>query len=820
MAHKQLFYLAMKRNLWLFLLFCSLPVWGQQRSFRPLVEENKVWYNTFAPCFSRNSYKTRYVMAGDTLIGQFTYKKVQVQPFCDRYFFVRETDTCYGSQNSIQNPRAISGTGSFTYSLQPNDTMESMLYFRQSSFIIQHGNYVFRNGVFQFKYHRNYPLLMNPFQTSLPFPVISHNYFVYPYVYDSWIESVGSGRILDYNFKRFVSFDHYIVNCVTVNDSLLYANGPPNCPDYVADISFSGVCLGDTTRIELHACVELDSVIWELPGQAPQKLGGQVSYQDIFMAQAGDYPIKVTTYYQGTAMVIEKYLEIRSRIAPFSLGPDLNVCGNNAQITSPVSASYYEWSNYDTSKTLNVPGPGKYWLTVGHYGCLTQSDTIEVNFYGQPDVKVPQELELCPNDSIELDAYGGFYNNANCSYAWSNGNSSRFTNYRDSGWHSLRIYNQACADTGYFHITHLPLPRGFTSDSLLVCSAAKVTIHSPDSVMIWGSLSDTQFQVPVDTLFQVEISNGLCRISDSIRVLNAEIQAPFDTLALALCPGDSLELNLDSLAPYRFLWSDGSTEQKRMLFAQQNRLLQLDLSDRACQKSVWVNLRVHPKIPPLFPDTPYVICPMSELRLAIPSPFEVSYAGFTYSDSLLIQQAGNHRILVQDLEACIDQQVVSVRAIAPLPIYDSISCFEQVFKLPEPSGFVYSLPPIPDPAQGELRFSDAGTYRLYVQEQGCFFPVMNLELYPGCGLFIPSAFTPNKDGLNDAFEPETNGQYVELNIYDRWGSCIFRYAGTQPRWDGFHQGVACPAGLYLYELVTPYSRQSTRSYRGTLSLLR
>ncbi|MDX5320429.1 MAG: gliding motility-associated C-terminal domain-containing protein, partial [Bacteroidota bacterium] len=580
------------------------------------------------------------------------------------------------------------------------------------------------------------------------------------------------------------------------------------------------VCLGDTTRIELHACVDLDSVIWELPGQAPQKQGGQVSFMEIVITQAGDYPVKITSYYHGQALVIEKFLEIKPRIPPFSLGPDLNICGNQAQITSPVSASYYEWSTYDTSATLNIPGPGKYWLTLGHYGCLTQSDTIEIKFFNQPKVMVPMENKICPEDTLEFNAYAGNYLNANCQYSWSNGDTGITSNYQDSGWHHVIIANTVCADTGYFHITQLPRPNSFTTDTLVFCSSGDALIQSPDRFMHWNNMSDTVFLVPLDTLFIAEISNGYCSRWDSLRLLDGSIHKPFDTLHHALCLGDSLLLNLDSLNDYQFQWDDGSTHSSATLIADSTKLIRLDLSRWSCQETVWIALGISPIIPTLFPDTPYVLCPESDLRIAIPAPYTIRWSNQTYLDSLTFNLAGHYPIQIESAEGCKDTQVLSIQAISALPILDSLGCVEKEFILDAPVDFAYCHPAETFQENGKLHFVSAGTYEVFVEHQNCILPVLNLELFSDCDIYIPTGFSPNDDGLNDVFQPATAGQYAELRIYNRWGECVFDYTGYEPRWDGRFQDKACPDGFYAYVLYLPNSPASKKSHNGTISILR
>ena len=54
-------------------------------------------------------------------------------------------------------------------------------------------------------------------------------------------------------------------------------------------------------------------------------------------------------------------------------------------------------------------------------------------------------------------------------------------------------------------------------------------------------------------------------------------------------------------------------------------------------------------------------------------------------------------------------------------------------------------------------------------------------------LYIPNAFSPNGDGVNDYFQPygqNLDPNNYELSIYDRWGQLVFYTKDMNSRWDG------------------------------------
>ena len=70
-------------------------------------------------------------------------------------------------------------------------------------------------------------------------------------------------------------------------------------------------------------------------------------------------------------------------------------------------------------------------------------------------------------------------------------------------------------------------------------------------------------------------------------------------------------------------------------------------------------------------------------------------------------------------------------------------------------------------------------------------------------IFLPKAFTPNADGLNDTYGLSNVvylGEILSFEIFDRWGGQIFSGANAESAWDGTIQGKEAMPGGYLYKL--------------------
>jgi gliding motility-associated-like protein len=87
--------------------------------------------------------------------------------------------------------------------------------------------------------------------------------------------------------------------------------------------------------------------------------------------------------------------------------------------------------------------------------------------------------------------------------------------------------------------------------------------------------------------------------------------------------------------------------------------------------------------------------------------------------------------------------------------------------------------------------------QVVVSSNGCNEP----WTAPEPTLFIPAAFTPNGDGLNDDFGAVgTNISEYEIHIFDRWGEEVFTSVDLQKKWNGKYHENHLPGGIYVYQV--------------------
>lgn len=120
-----------------------------------------------------------------------------------------------------------------------------------------------------------------------------------------------------------------------------------------------------------------------------------------------------------------------------------------------------------------------------------------------------------------------------------------------------------------------------------------------------------------------------------------------------------------------------------------------------------------------------------------------------------------------------------------------------------------------------------GVYKIDIVDfYGCKTNLtFELKETPCCELFLPNAFTPNNDGLNDKFISNTTTDipHYNMRIYDRWGQAVFVSGNHDIGWDGndYRTNQPCDNAVYYYYLEYKCPVQNVLQIKkGEVTLLR
>lgn len=133
---------------------------------------------------------------------------------------------------------------------------------------------------------------------------------------------------------------------------------------------------------------------------------------------------------------------------------------------------------------------------------------------------------------------------------------------------------------------------------------------------------------------------------------------------------------------------------------------------------------------------------------------------------------------------------------------------------------------------------ESPTFTFPDQDSGTYTVCLHVETIYGCendichdvvingfsNIYVPNAFTPDGDGLNDFFKPELYGfteDDYNLMIFDRWGLLIYSTDSQSGSWNGQHKGQDCVEDAYVWKIkaVDKYNGEQ-KNFIGHVTLLR
>lgn len=124
--------------------------------------------------------------------------------------------------------------------------------------------------------------------------------------------------------------------------------------------------------------------------------------------------------------------------------------------------------------------------------------------------------------------------------------------------------------------------------------------------------------------------------------------------------------------------------------------------------------------------------------------------------------------------------------------------------------------------------SDSGTYEVtqFVENQyGCTDTISHLVIIQGVfNIYVPNAFTPDGDGINEYFRPMFQGEdplSYEFMVFDRWGQLIFRTDDVNKAWDGRYKNEPVQQDAYVWKVIVKDKyKLEKHEYVGHVTVLR
>ncbi|MDP4597048.1 MAG: gliding motility-associated C-terminal domain-containing protein [Crocinitomicaceae bacterium] len=543
---------------------------------------------------------------------------------------------------------------------------------------------------------------------------------------------------------------------------------------------------GDTTSVVFNP-----TVVYSTPGQ-----------YDVFL-YVTDSVCLITDTAQIQILVLDSIL--------LNLNDTINLCSSSPYLLSANTlgtANQFIWSEQnDYSNPLNLPQDstilvsqgGWYFCQAGNGFCSAQ-DSVFIAF----DVPLSASFQLA--DTIGCAPFSLVINNNSTltsSFLWVFGNgqldSTSFEPtivYSQPGTYtiSLTVIDSICQGTDQqsIQITVGPTLQITAPTAVFLCSSVDTllipTVVGAPTSIIWSSSAqflDTlnangQANLalidPQNAWYYVQASNAYCSASDSVQV----------TLAT-----DAFSLNGPNLvcaqAPF-----------------------DLQLSGAATAQSIaW--------------------SPLS--AITGPSNLASATAAISTSQYIYVEVLSAQNCLLQD------SIFVNVSALNPLAVVASAdptiilpNASSQLTGLPS-GNFTYTWTPTlglsnPSIANPQATIEQTTVFTLNVSDGLCTgSDTVLIKVFDSiCGapfVFIPNAFSPNKDGQNDKLY--VRGPFIEsfiFRVYDRWGELVWETTNLTEGWDGTFRGKLLDPDVYDYYLQATCVGGLENIIKGNVTLIR
>ncbi|MCU0423238.1 MAG: gliding motility-associated C-terminal domain-containing protein [Bacteroidia bacterium] len=189
--------------------------------------------------------------------------------------------------------------------------------------------------------------------------------------------------------------------------SQILALNQPTPLQKLPELTINNTCKGNITSFKLKYPEQLlfDSILWDF-GDTSFSINLASTHQ---YKTEGKFVVTFFWYVCKETYAIQDTIIITSP-PPFSLGNDTTLCfGDSLQLTGPLNASKYLWSNGENTAMIKVKKPGNYSLIADLNGCEIKS-SVTINFYQPITTALGDELGICDrtNEIVKLDSGPGF----------------------------------------------------------------------------------------------------------------------------------------------------------------------------------------------------------------------------------------------------------------------------------------------------------------------------------------------------------------------------------------------------------------------------
>ncbi|MEZ4963003.1 MAG: PKD domain-containing protein [Saprospiraceae bacterium] len=528
--------------------------------------------------------------------------------------------------------------------------------------------------------------------------------------------------------------------------------------------------------------------------------------------------------------------------------------GNQIVLDASTPNASYAWQDGTSGATFVTNTAGIYWVDIMIGGC-SQRDSFEVVSPSGLVLDLGPDTVLCDISSLSLDVTDG----AAVSYAWNNGSTSPNITLAAEGTYWVEVTDSiGCTVVDSLHLEFSSTPTiNLGADSTL-CHGQTLVLDATTSGASYNwqdGSADPLFIPAISGTYWVEIVVDGCAAADTVAV---EFLPPIlldDGVTSIACHGDcnggiTLTPSGGTGNTFSFIWDDGAAQDIRDSLCAGSYLV--TVTDAAgC--TVAETIQVPEPTPLAFGFEKLDLPCYGESSGAIQiiqqtggvPPYQFALDNGPFSTISLFDQldGGDYLAWLQDANGCLDS--TSIHIVEPMGFEVSAGA-DQLVRL----GQAVTLHGQVIPGFGQT-FSWAPTD--YLDCADCTDPTLlplETTLYTltatdpatGCtrsdsvlirveklrNVFVPNGYSPNADGINDAFTIFTGpdvDRVLELRVFDRWGELVFENYNFPPNnllygWDGRFMEKELEPAVFVYYAKVRFIDGFETSLKGDVTLVK
>ena len=495
-----------------------------------------------------------------------------------------------------------------------------------------------------------------------------------------------------------------------------------------------------------------------------------------------------------------------NNLAPtIQLGDSIFSCTNKIRILANVTNSNkVEWSvnsNFNpiisTNPTLEINQNNtlqKYYIKATSGFCVTTDSILVRKQNNFPKINLKDTLYICA-DSVRINADISNYDSLQWAttldfqHIISNALLFNLLQTNEKQTYYVKIFNAGCETIDslivFYNETQpnisLSSPANFCSDSVFAYAFAENYTESEwfdnrELTHLIGTTLTLQITQPIgEHWYYFRAKEKFCSAIDSIKLSNNTIKYSKPDINICIGNKATINLNVQTFLPYSIKWIINSdtinttNTDSITITPSNNQTVYFQLNNSmGCTKIDSLQIYVHP-LPTVHATTDKPIAYLGEqIQLTATQNNNYTY-NWTPAENLSSANIYNptttpaattvYTVIVTDNHQCKNKDTVNVKIV-------QIDCSPSV-------------------------------------------------------VYIPNAFSPNGDGINDIFKVRAAAlKNIHFEIYDRWGVKVYETNDINEGWDGTYKGQQAPVDTYGYYFTADCLQGGKLSLKGNVTLVK